>query len=367
MRKNLRLVALVIPMVLVASHSYAAVKVGSACSKVGSKSVSGGKSYTCVKSGKKLVWDKGVLVPVAQPSPSASASTGTPTIVAKTSFTPWATTFVTEDMTLKAIKSTSDYLGTVKPSNTYIFTVDPLITDSDKAWISKAIDYVNGAFADVLQGKVKVFLGTNHDWSAKNMRAGGEWVGDPQSPYPCSNGVNDAYCAGPNVVLLTYSDIYKANSNYIWDVGRKSTPAHEMFHNVQFALGGRNVGPDDPTHIPRWLMEGSANYFGFYVVEKLQFGTYESGRQNQVTNNKSYKTLTPLDQYDNSNSDPYGIGQAATEYLIASVGFENFLNIWKYTKSGGSFSKGFNAATGIDISDFYSKFEAARGSMKIGA
>ena len=81
MRKHLRLVALLIPMVLVASNSYAAVKAGSACSKMGSKSVSGGKSYTCVKSGKKLVWDKGVLVPVAKPSvanpsptPSASAS-----------------------------------------------------------------------------------------------------------------------------------------------------------------------------------------------------------------------------------------------------------------------------------------------------
>ena len=49
-------------MVLVASNSYAAVKAGSACSKVGSKSVSGGKSYTCVKSGKKLVWNKGVTV-----------------------------------------------------------------------------------------------------------------------------------------------------------------------------------------------------------------------------------------------------------------------------------------------------------------
>lgn len=81
MRKHLRLVALLIPMVLVASNSYAAVKAGTACSKVGSKSVSGGKSYTCIKSGKKLVWDKGVLVPVAKPSvanpsptPSASAS-----------------------------------------------------------------------------------------------------------------------------------------------------------------------------------------------------------------------------------------------------------------------------------------------------
>jgi len=76
MRKHLRLVALLIPMVLVASNSYAAVKAGSACSKAGIKSVSAGKTYTCVKSGKKLVWDKGVLNSAAQvsPSPTPSAS-----------------------------------------------------------------------------------------------------------------------------------------------------------------------------------------------------------------------------------------------------------------------------------------------------
>ena len=74
MKKPLHLLALVLPMLLIASNSYAAVKAGSACSKAGSKSVSGGKSYTCIKSGKKLVWDKGVLIPVAKPAPSASAS-----------------------------------------------------------------------------------------------------------------------------------------------------------------------------------------------------------------------------------------------------------------------------------------------------
>jgi len=76
MRKHLRLVALIIPMVLVASNSYAAVKAGSSCGKAGIKSVSAGKTYTCVKSGTKLAWDKGVLNPAAQvsPSPSPSAS-----------------------------------------------------------------------------------------------------------------------------------------------------------------------------------------------------------------------------------------------------------------------------------------------------
>jgi hypothetical protein len=113
-------------------------------------------------------------------------------------------------------------------------------------------------------------------------------------------------------------------------------------------------------------MEGSANYFGFYIVDKLKFDKYENGRLQQVNTNPNYRTVIPLVQYDNFASDPYGIGQAASEYLIASIGFENFLNIWRYTKAEGGFEPGFRKAAGITILDFYDKFEAARGSMKIG-
>lgn len=304
----------------------------------------------------------------ARPSPTPTtspSSTPTPT-TEKINFVPWSSTFVTEDMIRAAIQKTDEYLGTVKPSNSYSFTVDPAITDSDRAWITQVLDYTNGAFSDVLQGRVKVFLGTTHQWSASAMRSAGVWVGDPRAPFPCSSGINDAYCAGEDIALMTYSDIYKPNSDYRWDIGRRSTPAHELFHNVQFALNGANLAPNNPTYIPRWLMEGSANYFGFYIVDKLKFGNYETGRRQQVNTNQNYRSIVPLVQYDNFASDPYGIGQAASEYLIASAGFENFLNIWRYTKSEGSFEQGFRKAVGIEISVFYDKFEAARGSMKIG-
>ena len=51
----------------------AAVKAGGTCSKAGIKSVAASKTYTCVKSGKKLVWGKGVAVK-ARPTASASAA-----------------------------------------------------------------------------------------------------------------------------------------------------------------------------------------------------------------------------------------------------------------------------------------------------
>lgn len=56
--------------------AFAAVKAGAACPKAGKTSVTSGKTFTCVKSGKKLTWNKGVAVskPAAAPAPTASAS-----------------------------------------------------------------------------------------------------------------------------------------------------------------------------------------------------------------------------------------------------------------------------------------------------
>lgn len=53
------------------SVSSAALKAGAVCKTVGQKKVSAGKSFTCLKKGKKLVWSKGVTVSVA-PKPEAS-------------------------------------------------------------------------------------------------------------------------------------------------------------------------------------------------------------------------------------------------------------------------------------------------------
>ena len=59
-------------------QAVAAVKAGAVCKKAGITSTVNGKKYTCIKSGKKLVWDKGVKV--VAPKPSATpAPTPTPT------------------------------------------------------------------------------------------------------------------------------------------------------------------------------------------------------------------------------------------------------------------------------------------------
>ncbi len=70
-------------------------KAGGACKKLGSTQITSGKNFTCIKKGKKLIWNKGVLIPAPTPSvtpqplptPSATPSS-TPTAAPTTSVSP---------------------------------------------------------------------------------------------------------------------------------------------------------------------------------------------------------------------------------------------------------------------------------------
>ena len=46
----------------------AAVKTGLACKKLGSVAIVGSFKYTCIKSGKKTLWNRGVKIPVVKPT-----------------------------------------------------------------------------------------------------------------------------------------------------------------------------------------------------------------------------------------------------------------------------------------------------------
>jgi hypothetical protein len=67
---------LIVILIAGSSSAYAATpaKPGAKCAKAGLAQVVGNKKFTCIKSGSKLTWNKGVTVPVkATPTASASA------------------------------------------------------------------------------------------------------------------------------------------------------------------------------------------------------------------------------------------------------------------------------------------------------
>jgi hypothetical protein len=64
---NLVLLSLLLSLVT-PSYSFGAVKAGSVCKKLNSTTTVSGYKYTCIKSGKKLVWSKGLKVKAVNPA-----------------------------------------------------------------------------------------------------------------------------------------------------------------------------------------------------------------------------------------------------------------------------------------------------------
>ena len=95
------IISLAISMPIFAtSNSLAAAKAGATCSKLGMTSTNLGKKFTCIKSGKKLVWNSGVKIPVATtpkatPTPTPSE---TPTPTPSETPTPTPTSTPTVDL-----------------------------------------------------------------------------------------------------------------------------------------------------------------------------------------------------------------------------------------------------------------------------
>jgi len=76
MQRKSHLALAIVVLLSLSSPVYAASpKAGSKCTKAGQTSTSAGIKYTCVKSGKKLVWNKGVALKKAEPAPVPSAET----------------------------------------------------------------------------------------------------------------------------------------------------------------------------------------------------------------------------------------------------------------------------------------------------
>lgn len=58
-----KIVFLLLSIVLLGmTPAHAVVKAGAKCSKVGATSTVAGKKFTCIKSGKKLIWNNGVAI-----------------------------------------------------------------------------------------------------------------------------------------------------------------------------------------------------------------------------------------------------------------------------------------------------------------
>jgi hypothetical protein len=145
---------------------------------------------------------------------------------------------------------------------------------------------------------------------------------------------------------------------------RMRLAAHEYFHQVQFALSGR----DSQEHLaPDWLVEGSANFETFRVfAEDYQFHEFE--RIRDMSKDMIWGLHSPLSSLDvrdqartEDSRAPYALGLVATEFLAKNYGEETILKkFWETRATTRTWQDAFRSTFGITTNDFYAKFEEYR-------
>ena len=167
--------------------------------------------------------------------------------------------------------------------------------------------------------------------------------------------------------------ITKGNFLVIDKLGMMQLPGHETFHAVQERISGGVPSPDGLGIAPQWFWEGPATFIGLQTASYLGWADYTAegremalGRTNfhPPTKSSLLSEATKLDQSP-TDPDPYGIGAIATEFLVANVGIEKFMEVYKNIGKKKKFADAFKSATGVKLTDFYSMFEEVRPVLGI--
>jgi hypothetical protein len=170
------LVALILTMVPITAFSAQKITPGSSCKVLNQKVVYQNKTYTCIKSGKKLIWNKGVVVKKPTPTPTPTPSRTpekTPTI--DNSFLPWSTEFAIENMSERAFKSFLDWSKeqALSPRKHQVIVQDT-VKDSKKVEDLQKIDeFTSGLFSQYFKTKSVTVLGSDEQWVISQIFATG--------------------------------------------------------------------------------------------------------------------------------------------------------------------------------------------------
>ncbi len=383
-KSRLIVIVFILPLVLSAPSSFAAVKAGNSCNKAGIKNVSAGKTYTCVKSGKKLVWNKGVLVPVAKPAPSTSAVPAvTPT--AKPTPAPIVVNLTfdnllenTSNISYTAWKKSADIITarTSKAGSFVIYSgpntpvqfedVPYAIRQVSKLFPNQAEPkenfWIRYNFADIdwAESKAKEKLSPS-DYNQISLNQGGTLAGS-NCDVKSSNCRGSYQQTGPSGIAVVMLGVESSPITDSLSKTSKSTgmlEAHEYFHALQ-RIPIMNKGVRIWPHA--WWREGGAEWVQNFVINYNSYEEYK--RYLRMDCSRSCLPLTEdqiaeflTKSFENNvpaNFDPflnYSLGSHVVEIFVAMRGPDVLVDMYAEMGKGLTFDEAFKVFFGIAWKD----------------
>jgi hypothetical protein len=392
MRKSRGFVALVLSFVLIAGPLNAAEpKAGAKCTKAGAISTVGGKKFTCVKSGTKLVWNKGVAAkaaakpainpvlkpaeptPVATPVPKSSpapVATPTPTPTAIAPIIPKAPTSFDDLIENYAgiayaawSKSKAKIEASKKTATNIRFVMSPTsqLTNKNPEAAFDLVSRLYSGYSNPVNTDILVFNFEDRDWAIKEanrlMPIGiGDWI----SGIACAT---KSTCWGAGVfsdgsstllIVLTVGNLSANNTN-------GTLEAHEYTHAIQQTqMKATQPWPTRDPWPPVWYLEGQANFTQNAAMWFESFDSYMSfrrGSTGELFRNSMYDSAY-MEKYFVVNPPEewrfkyeiyrmYDLGSMFVEILTALKGPDSTMEMWRLAGTGMGFAAAFNQVYGI--------------------
>ena len=351
----------------------AAAKAGGTCSKAGITSVAASKTYKCIKSGKKLVWNKGVAVAASNPTPTATPTTAAnyATLWEKYS---WVKPTSSSSVAAAATDKFKAYVAVTRNNDTVIKIAAQDGADQTLvSWVKDGSNLVAKAFDYPKFSKpFLAVIGIDRAWVEKTYIENGYSVDEAKNDRGRAFAEGAPGFGGSTTNTYNSGVITRGNYLVIDKLGMMQLPGHETFHAVQERISGGVPSPDGLGIAPEWFWEGAATFIGLQTASYLGLADYTAeGREFAVvrSNQPSTKSSLLSEATKNTGSpdaiDPYGIGAIATEFLVANVGMEKFMEVYKNIGKKKKFADSFETATGVELTDFYTMFEEVRSDLGI--
>ena len=361
--------------------AYAAVKAGAKCSTKGEIKTSQGKKFTCVKSGKTLVWNKGIVVKtsggaVTPPTPTPSETpTPTPTPTPKVIPASWPLNKPIESIeNLLAIADASErrYISELKPIEVkFDIRLGPMSSkaraDEFLAPLKLAAHHWSADFSPkepvvIAVAEVKDFEFMKNLWPQFGLNGGG---------FDNSEASWARYGTSCNQGSAVYDRVpffwgCMSSSGSLEPIGLRKFTAHEYTHLVQYGIINKKAGKSF-YGLPLIFMEGAADFFGITYAstsDKFQ-NDWVSYRSIGFLSNetkaalKSANSENMLEYISDSMSGGrklsghvYYTGAYATARLIAAEGHKGYVDyMFEYGLSGDAYAA-FEKVYGVSFQSF---------------
>ena len=359
------LIALI--LIVIPSNAISAQKVaaGSSCKVINEKVTYLKKTYTCIKSGKKLIWDKGLSIPTSGALPRIpNTFSELSTDLRGISYGAWLKSRDKTSMSNSILGKLIVLVGPNTNANNLLGKDGPGSLKERRSGMElasklysnfkqvKNINVIYYSFADVVWAQQQYDSICSGSKSCNNPKIASNSC---PSPSPCWGGSASLNAAGDGILLLTIGDpgtYYQGGS----------LEAHEYTHTIHL---NQYMSTNNCCSVPGWLSEGGAEWSQIASVFNADYSTYMKERYkgfafgDYYSNPKSYSiewlkeffSISPEKNWNQYGGKTYQIGFLATEILVSLKGPSSFMNLFVSMGNGQNFETAFKNEFGMSWSE----------------